>query len=193
MIDLSGRCVIAFMRGSAHKAIIDRRRRTVLGRTIAPETAAFQHVHDAADHAAVVHPLDASYIRRQMRLNPRPLLIVQPKQVPAHDPNSLPKANQDRIVTAAHLMSSDPSLTGDRARIEYDCVRVGAKVQSEHAWTGQRPSSNYEQRLCFRPIAVAIAPPATAASGRRRPPRCDRRPYRFKSSPPSQLASSQPD
>lgn len=60
----------------------------------------------------------------------RPFLIVQPKQAPALDPNSM---------------------------------RVGAKVQSEHAWTGQRPRSSYEQRLCYWPIAVVIAPPATAA------------------------------
>jgi hypothetical protein len=37
------------------------------------------------------------------------LLIAQPKQVVAHDPNPLPKTNQDRIVRAEKLMSSDPS------------------------------------------------------------------------------------
>src|SRR5437667_11225239 len=69
-----------------HKAIIDRCRRTILGRAIAPATATFQHVHDAADDAAIVRPLDAPYIRRQVRFDPIPLLIAQPKQVPAHDP-----------------------------------------------------------------------------------------------------------
>jgi hypothetical protein len=33
-------------------------------------------MHDAADHAAVVHPLDASHIRRQMGFDPLPLLIA---------------------------------------------------------------------------------------------------------------------
>ncbi len=47
-----------------NKAIIDRRRWTILGRAIAPATATFQHVHDAADDAAIVRPLDAPYIRR---------------------------------------------------------------------------------------------------------------------------------
>jgi hypothetical protein len=65
-------------------------------------------MHDAADDAAVVRPLDAPYIRRQMRLDPSPLLIAQPKQVPAHNPDPLPKTNQDRIVRAKKLMSSDP-------------------------------------------------------------------------------------
>jgi hypothetical protein len=37
------------------------------------------------------------------------LLIAQPKQVIAHDPNPLPKTNQDRIVRAEKLMSSDPN------------------------------------------------------------------------------------
>ena len=57
----------------AHKAIIDRGRRSILGRAIAPATAAFQNMHDAADDAAVVRPLDAPYIRRQMRFDPSPL------------------------------------------------------------------------------------------------------------------------
>ena len=93
----------------AHKAVIDRCRRTILRRAIAPTTAALQYMHDAADDSAIVRPLDAPDIRRQVRLDPLPLLIAQPKQVVAHDPNPLPKTNQDRIVRAEKLMSSDPS------------------------------------------------------------------------------------
>jgi hypothetical protein len=70
---------------------------------------ALLHVHDAANDAAIIHPLDAPDIRRQVRFDPLPLLIAQPKQVPAHDPNPLPKTNQDRIVGAEKLMSSNPS------------------------------------------------------------------------------------
>jgi hypothetical protein len=65
-------------------------------------------MHDAADDSAIVRPLDAPDIRRQVRFDPLPLLIAQPKQVVAHDPNPLPKTNQDRIVRAEKLMSSDP-------------------------------------------------------------------------------------
>ena len=93
----------------AHKAVIDRCRRTILRRAIAPTTAALQYMHDAADGAAIVHPLDAPDIRWQAGLDPLPLRIAQPKQVPAHDPNPLPKTNQYRIVRAEKLMSSDPS------------------------------------------------------------------------------------
>src|SRR5262249_15307993 len=67
----------------AHKAVIDRCRRTIVGRAIAPATAALQHVHDAANDAAIVHPLDA--------------------------PDISSKTNRDRIVRAEELMSSDPS------------------------------------------------------------------------------------
>jgi hypothetical protein len=65
-------------------------------------------MHDAADDAAVVRPLDAPYIRRQMRFDPSPLLVAQPKQVLAHNSDPLPTTNQDRIVRAKKLMSSDP-------------------------------------------------------------------------------------
>jgi uncharacterized protein len=66
-------------------------------------------MHDTADDAAVVRSLDAPYIRRQMRFDPSPLLVAQPKQVPTHNSDPLPTTNQDRIVRAKKLMSSDPS------------------------------------------------------------------------------------
>jgi len=44
-------------------------------------------MHDATDNAAIVNSLDTSHIPRQMRLNPLPLLIAQPKQVLAHGPD----------------------------------------------------------------------------------------------------------
>ena len=101
----------------AHKAVIDRCRRTILRRAIAPTTAALQYMHDAADDSAIVRPLDAPDIRRQVRFDPLPLLIAQPKQVVAHDPNPLPKTNQDRIVRAEKLMSSDPSTVCPSRRV----------------------------------------------------------------------------
>jgi hypothetical protein len=74
-------------------------------------------MHDPADDAAIVNPLDATNIGRQMQLDPGPLFVVQPKQIPAHDPDPFPKTNQDRIVSRQKLMSSDPSFApGDRDR-----------------------------------------------------------------------------
>jgi uncharacterized protein len=79
-------------------------------------------MHDAADDSAIVRPLDAPDIRRQVRFDPLPLLIAQPKQVIAHDPNPLPKTNQDRIVRAKKLMSSDPSTTVPLVFLEHVIV-----------------------------------------------------------------------
>jgi hypothetical protein len=98
----------------ANKAIIDCRRRTILGWAIAPAAAGFQDVHDTADNSTIINSLDTSYIRRQMRPNPPPLLIAQPKQVLAHDPDP-PKAESDaygiRIPLSQQqkIMSFDPS------------------------------------------------------------------------------------
>jgi hypothetical protein len=49
------------------------------GRTIAPATTAFQYVHNAADDATVVRSFNPSHVRRQVRFDPLPLLIAQPK------------------------------------------------------------------------------------------------------------------
>ena len=97
----------------ANKPVIDRRRRTIFGWTIAPAATAFQHMHNAADNAPIVHSLDTSHIRWQMGLDALPLLIAQPKQIPPHDPDP-PKRissvwNQDCFATAPKLMSSHPN------------------------------------------------------------------------------------
>src|SRR5262245_29474227 len=112
----------------AHKAIINRCRRTILGRAITPATAAFQHMHNTADHAAIIRPLDPAYICRQMRFDPLPLLIAKPKQVPGHDPNPLPKTNQDRIVRAEKLMSSDPRIINLPATCASEGAREGLRT-----------------------------------------------------------------
>ena len=69
------------------EAIVDRRRRPVGFRTIGLAAAAFQHVYDAADDTAVILSLDTTYIGWQAGFDPPPLLVAQPKQIPAHDPN----------------------------------------------------------------------------------------------------------
>jgi len=63
----------------SNEAIRYRRWRSIGFGTIAPTAAAFQHVHNTADYAAIVPPLDASNIRWQMRFNPLPLFVAQPK------------------------------------------------------------------------------------------------------------------
>ena len=69
------------------EAIVDRRRRPISLGTIGPAAAAFQHMYDAADDAAIILPLDTTHVGWQVRFDPLPLLVAQPKQIPAHDPN----------------------------------------------------------------------------------------------------------
>jgi len=73
------------------EAIVDSHRRSVSFRTIGPTAAAIQHVYDAADNAPIVLPLDTAHISWQVRFDPTPLFVAQPKQIPAHDPNPSPK------------------------------------------------------------------------------------------------------
>ena len=42
----------------AHKAVIDRRRRAILGRAITPAASALENMHNAADDTPIVNPLD---------------------------------------------------------------------------------------------------------------------------------------
>jgi hypothetical protein len=46
-------------------------------------------MHDPADDPTIIDPLYAPNIRRQMRFDPNPLLVAQPKQVCSHDPDPL--------------------------------------------------------------------------------------------------------
>jgi hypothetical protein len=75
-------------------------------------------MHDAADDPPIIGSLDAADIGRQMRLDPRPLLVAQPKQVLAHDPDPLQRIstgwNQDCLTAASQLMSSNPRRFGRR-------------------------------------------------------------------------------
>jgi hypothetical protein len=61
------------------ETIVYRCRRPISFGTIRPAATTLEYVHDAADHAAIVLPLDASNIRRQVRLDPLPLFVAQPK------------------------------------------------------------------------------------------------------------------
>jgi len=66
-------------------------------------------MQDAADHAAIIHAILAAYVRRQMRLDPSPLLVVQPKQVASHDLCSPLAENHYPIQPSSVLLSFDPS------------------------------------------------------------------------------------
>ena len=141
----------------AHEAVIDRCRRTIFGRAIAPAAATFQHVYDAADDTAIVGPLDTPYIRRQVGFDPLPLLIAQPKQALAHDPNPLPKSNQDRIVRPEKLMSSDPRFCS-AANAAMCHSRPNALEHERHKKKDRQPRRSLQNSIgCFDQAAIAAA------------------------------------
>jgi hypothetical protein len=63
-------------------------------------------MHDATDNAPIVGTLDASHVRRQMRLNPLPLLIAQPKQVLPHGPDPPNESGTYGITIASPLQKN---------------------------------------------------------------------------------------
>lgn len=103
--------------GPAHKAVVDRGRRAVFRRAVAPAAAALDHMQDAADHSPVVDPFLATHICRQIRLNPRPLFVVQPKQIAPYPPlrsESSRAENQQPIYAATLLLGFRPNDVGRR-------------------------------------------------------------------------------
>jgi hypothetical protein len=63
-------------------------------------------MHDPADHPTIIDPLHAANIARQMRPDPSPLFVAQPKQIPAHDPDPPSETNQDRIESGLPCFST---------------------------------------------------------------------------------------
>ena len=59
-----------------HKTIINGHVRAILGRAITPAAAAPENLHDPADDAAIIRPLNAPYIGRQVRFDPIPLFVA---------------------------------------------------------------------------------------------------------------------
>ena len=69
----------------ADKPVVQRFSRTVDGGRIGPAAARFQHMHDAADDPAVIHPRHAARIARQVRRQSRELLLIQPEMIVIHN------------------------------------------------------------------------------------------------------------
>ncbi len=86
--------------GPAVEAIVDRRVGAVLARTIAPSCPRLQHMDDAADDAPIVISLRTRQALRQMRRDPRPLPVIQPKQTQTHSlaPKSPRRAENHRTM-----------------------------------------------------------------------------------------------
>ena len=81
---------------------------------------------NAADHTAIFRPFDAPDIPRQVRFDPLPLLFAEPKQVPTHDPNPLPK--RIGIVLSERIGSLWDHTANPSARAIPGMIRVGRET-----------------------------------------------------------------
>jgi hypothetical protein len=70
--------------GPAIEAIVDGCVGTIFARAIAPAAAALEHMDDAADNPSIIISFRTGQVRRKMRRNACPLLVIQPKQPCAH-------------------------------------------------------------------------------------------------------------
>ena len=68
----------------AYEAVVKRLARAVDDRRIRPTATGLQHMHDAADDAAIIHSRFTASVGRQMRRKPRELTIVQPEMISIH-------------------------------------------------------------------------------------------------------------
>ena len=82
--------------GPAIEAIIDGRVGTILGRAIAPASAALEHMNDAADDPPIIISFGSGQVCRQVRRNACPLLVIQPKQPCAHRKPPVPNRSARR-------------------------------------------------------------------------------------------------
>ena len=67
--------------GPAIEAVVDRGARAIRGRAVAPAAARRQDMQDARDDLPVVLPLGSGLVPGHERLDHRPLLVREPKQV----------------------------------------------------------------------------------------------------------------
>lgn len=70
--------------GPTDIAIVERLARSIVGGSIDPPSARLQDMDDAADHPTVIDTRLAARVRRQMRCDPRELLLSQPEAIPIH-------------------------------------------------------------------------------------------------------------
>src|SRR5690606_16136119 len=98
--------------GPAPETVVERLLRSVdVLRTIAPAPAALQRLDDPRQHSPVVDPGHAARVRRQERLDPRPLLIRKPEEIRHRHPSST-EAGESHLAGAGNpVYGSGPKIT----------------------------------------------------------------------------------
>jgi len=74
-------------------AVVDRGRWTIGRWCVAPPTSCLENMQDAADDSTIIHPRFARLATRQVRINRRPGLVRQPKQMRHYRASSLERLN----------------------------------------------------------------------------------------------------
>src|SRR5947207_13380796 len=77
-------------------------------RRIRPTATGLQHMHDAADDAAIIHSRFAASVRRQMRREPCELTFVQPEIISIHCRSPLGTLNQKMRCLGIRFMGPNP-------------------------------------------------------------------------------------
>src|SRR4029077_9474887 len=101
----------------AVEAIIDRRVRGIITLANAPTRATLEHVNDAANDPPVVYAARSLQPRRQLRLDPRPLLVIQPEHTLSH--LRLPSKYSTQRIPIRDL-STDPRIVDSVPREDHD-------------------------------------------------------------------------
>ena len=96
--------------GPSDVAVVERLVRPVVGRRIDPAPAGLQDMDDAADHPAIIDPRLATCIGRQMRLDPRELLVRQPEAILDSSRPPEEAVNHKTAARSNDFMGSDPKL-----------------------------------------------------------------------------------
>lgn len=67
----------------AVRAVVDRGRRAIVGRTIAPPGPDLENMDDAGDHTTIIDPASTALVPRQQRFNDRPLRAQKSSEIEA--------------------------------------------------------------------------------------------------------------
>src|SRR5947207_11490584 len=77
-------------------------------RRIRPTATGLQHMHDAADDAAIIHSRFAASVRRQMRREPCELTFVQPEMISIHCRSPLGDLESENALFGNPVYGSEP-------------------------------------------------------------------------------------
>ena len=120
--------------------VVDGLVRAVILRAILPAAADFQNMHDPAQNASIILALGTRLVRRQMRNDLRPLLIVEPKQIRIHRLG--PMTVDQAIESNEPCLGLDPSLATSSRR----WTKAKRRRQSHRAQPRSTMSLSAKQR-----------------------------------------------